>query len=172
MGIERTGLLGLLEAVDKELKRPITPIAAGGTAMTLLGLKTSTIDIDFDISTDNIREFREALKAIPHGFRIDIFTNGMIFSQQLPDDYAEKSIPIETKLKNIQLRALHPVDIVVSKIGRLNERDIQDIESCIKKYKLTSSQVKERAEKVEYVGREEFYADNLKHALKLFFGKC
>jgi hypothetical protein len=169
MPIERSGLLSLLEAVDKELKKPITIIAAGGTAMTLLDLKVSTIDIDFDLSGEDLKDFKDALRYIAHGFRIDIFTNGMIFSQQLPDDYAERSITIKTRLRKIKLRALHPIDIIVSKIGRLNERDMQDIEACIKRYKLTADQIKQRAESVQYVGREESYADNVRHVLKTFF---
>jgi hypothetical protein len=171
MPIERSGLLDLLEEVDRKLKKPITIIAAGGTAMTLLGFKRSTIDIDFDLSGDDAKEFRGALKAVAHGFRIDIFTKGMIFSQQLPDDYAEKSIAIKTGLKKIKLRVLHPIDIVASKIGRLNERDMQDIGACIGKYKLTADQIKQRAESVQYVGRDESYADNIKHVLRTFFAE-
>lgn len=38
MLLDKSGLMGLLEAVDAELERRITLVAAGGTAMTLLGL--------------------------------------------------------------------------------------------------------------------------------------
>src|SRR3989338_6081391 len=61
------------------------------------------------------------------GFRVDVFHDGAVFVTMLPDDYLKKSILIKTKLKNIDLRALHPVDIVVTKIGRLDSRDKQDI---------------------------------------------
>ncbi|MFH1294684.1 MAG: DUF6036 family nucleotidyltransferase [Candidatus Aenigmatarchaeota archaeon] len=169
MPIDRTGLLGFLEAVDKELKRPITIVAVGGTAMTLLGLKTSTIDIDFDLPTEYFSEFKKTASSIPHGYRLDLYRGGMIFSQQLPSDYIEKSIAIKTKLKNISLRALHPVDIVVTKAGRLDSRDTQDIEACIREYKLTADQIRKRSEAVQYAGREESYADNMRHVLKTFF---
>lgn len=56
-----------------------------------------------------------------------------MFSQFLPSDYLERSLPIR-HLRHIDLRALHPVDIVVTKIGRLDERDLQDIAACIRKY--------------------------------------
>jgi hypothetical protein len=124
-----------LEQVDKELKRNIKVIAVGGTAMTLLGLKPSTIDIDFDMTAEDAEELERALKFVPHGFRIDIFRNGLIFSQQLPEDHFSRSIPIRV-LKSIEIYALHPLDIVLTKTGRLNERDLQDIEACIEKFGL------------------------------------
>ena len=73
------------------------------------------------------------------------------------------------KIGMIELRSLHPIDIVVTKIGRLDERDEQDIEACIRKYGLTEKQITKRAGQVEYVGSEENYRINLRHVLKDFF---
>jgi hypothetical protein len=153
MPLDRSGLLGLLEEVDRKLDRKITLVAAGGTAMTLLNLKPSTVDIDFTGPYADIIEFNKIQRSIPHGFRIDTWTDGMVFSQILPPDYLKKSVPIRTRLKKIELTALHPLDLVVTKIGRLNDRDVQDIELCIKKFGLKKSQVASRAAKVEYVGK-------------------
>ena len=169
MRIEKTGLMELLEAVDRELDKPIHVVAVGGTAMTLLGLKPSTIDIDFCLPGDDAEEFKKALKSVPHGFRIDLFTDGMIFSQKLPEDYLERSIAIKTGLNKIRLSALHPVDIVVTKAGRLNERDLEDIASCIEKFKITKEQIEERSSEVEYVGREENYRDSIREIIRRFF---
>jgi hypothetical protein len=169
MRFEKGTLMGFLKRIDKELGRRIKLIAVGGTAMTLLDLKPSTIDVDFDLKNENAEELESALKAIPHGFKIDIFREGMIFSQQLPEDHFKKSILIKTGFKNIMLYALHPLDIVVTKIGRLNERDLQDIKACIEKFGLTKEQIEKRAEHVEYVGREENYTTNLRHVLIKFF---
>jgi hypothetical protein len=58
---------------------------------------------------------------------------------------------------------------VVTKIGRLDERDLQDIEECIKKYHISRSQIKERAANVQYAGKEENYLYNLKIVLQRFF---
>ncbi|MDI6736909.1 MAG: DUF6036 family nucleotidyltransferase [Nanoarchaeota archaeon] len=93
----------------------------------------------------------------------------MIFSQQLPDDYLEKCIPVKVKFAHIRLLALHPIDIVVTKIGRLNERDVEDIKSCVNKFRLAKKDVEKRALQVVDVGREENYRINLKYALKEFF---
>jgi ABC-type phosphate transport system auxiliary subunit len=171
MPLDKSVLMGLLTAVDKELERKIILVAAGGTAMTLLDLKPSTIDIDFTGPHDDIQDFNRIQKSIPHGFKVDTWTDGAVFSQMLPGDYLDRSVPVKTTgLKKILLKALHPLDIVVSKIGRLNERDLQDIESCINKFKLERSQIEKRAHEVHYVGNEKVYELNVQHVLRRFFG--
>ncbi len=45
----------------------------------------------------------------------------------------------------------------------------EDIRACIDKFKLTKTRVAKRAEKVDYVGRDETYKINLKHVLGNFF---
>ncbi len=171
MPLDKGRLSGFLEVLDKELKRKITLVAAGGTAMTLLDLKPSTIDIDFIVPSEHAQEFKQALSNVSHGFRIYCWEDGMVFSQILPKDYVKKSIAMKTKTKNIELKALHPLDIVVTKIGRLDARDIQDIEACIRRFKLTKNQITRRASKIQYVGREENYQINLQHVIKRFFKK-
>jgi hypothetical protein len=164
-------LLGFLEEVDKELGKSITLVAVGGTALTLLGAKPSTRDVDFALPSDDYDEFERTLSIVPHGFEVHCFDNGMIFSQSLPDDYLERTIPVRTKMKNINLRTLSPLDIVVTKIGRLDLRDKQDINTCIKKFHLTKAQVGKRAKQVDYVGRQENYDINLRHVLENLFKK-
>ncbi len=169
MSLDNTKLLDFLDEIDKELTRKITVIAVGGTAMTLLKAKSSTIDVDFTIPGEDFTEFEKVLKLVRHGFKVDTYRDGAVFSQILPADYINKSKTIRTKMKNITLKALSPIDIVVTKIGRLNQRDKEDIEMCIKKFKITKNQVIKRAKEVEYVGREENYEINLEHVLKNFF---
>lgn len=72
-------------------------------------------------------------------------------------------------MKLMQLRALDPLDIIATKIGRLNERDKEDIASCIERFNLPKSEIQNRSKQVEYVGREENYEINLQHVLKKFF---
>lgn len=159
----------LLSEVDGLLDKRIVLVAAGGTALTLFNAKPSTIDIDFTGPGADMDEFGRVEKSIPHGFKIDRYRDGAVVTQILPDDYLQKSKKISTKLKNIDLRALHPLDIVASKIGRLDERDKQDIETCIRKFRLTKNQVKERAEGVRYAGNEDVYNINLRYVLDNFF---
>lgn len=169
MSLNKSTLLDFLEELDKELERKITVVAVGGTAMTLHNAKASTIDVDFTIPSEDFAEFHRVLDLIPHGFKVDTWNNGMVFSQDLPDDYLAKSKLIKTKMKNMKLKTLDPLDIIVTKIGRLNARDKEDIATCIKKFHITKAQIKERAKQVVYVGREENYEINLNHVVKKFF---
>jgi hypothetical protein len=170
MSLDNTRLLDFLGEIDKELSRRIVVVAVGGTAMTLLKTKPSTIDVDFTIPVEFYDEFERAKKIVNPGFRVDLFHGGMVFITALPDDYLKKSRPIRAKLKNIRLRALDPVDIVITKIARLDERDEQDIESCIKKFKIKKSQIIKRAKDIGYSGNDNVFKSNLEIILKKFFG--
>ena len=61
-------LLNFLDLFDQELDKNIVLIAVGGTAMTLLGLKASTKDIDFNIPLDeDLEEFERVKNKIKPG---------------------------------------------------------------------------------------------------------
>ena len=170
MPCDKKLLLDFLEALNDDLTKKITLVAAGGTAMTLLDLKPSTIDIDFTIPSSDLPEFERVLKNNPPGFKVDRWADGQVFCQSLPSDYLDKSIRIR-EYTNILLKALNPVDIVLTKIGRLNERDIQDIETCIRKFKLTKEKVTSRAALVSptYVPKEEDYLYHLNWIIQKFY---
>jgi len=168
MPLDKSALFDFLEEVDKELEAPITLVAVGGTALTLLDAKASTMDVDFTIPRNDYAVFKETVGGIPHGFKIHCWKDGMVFSQILPDDYLIRSTPVK-KMEHIHLRALNPVDIVVTKIGRLDTRDIQDVETAIRRFKLRKSQIAKRAKQVEYVGRDENYETNLNYVLGNLF---
>lgn len=76
--ITKKDLLSWLKKIDSKLKKKITLIAVGGTAMTLLNFKESTIDVDFDVGRDDYDLFKNA---IDKTFRVDIFVDGYIFSE-------------------------------------------------------------------------------------------
>jgi hypothetical protein len=170
MPCDKTALFDFLSVLDEDLTKKVTLVAAGGTAMTLLDLKTSTIDIDFTIPGCDRVEFEQALRNNPSGYKIDRWSDGCVFCQTLPKDYLEKSIKIK-EFNKITLRALQPVDIIVTKIGRLNERDLQDIETCIKKGKVSEVEIRERAMLIvqTYVGPEEDYLYHLNLVLDKHF---
>ena len=169
MSLNKQQLFDFLEEVEKELQKKIILVAAGGTAMTLLNAKPSTIDVDFTIPAKYFDEFKRALELTPHGFKVDFWHDGAVFITMLPDDYLKRSKPIRTKLKNIDLRALHPVDVVVTKISRLDDRDVEDIESCIKKFRLKKEEIKKRVKQIDYPANEESFQINLQRVIKEFF---
>jgi len=55
--IDKEGLLDTLSGWDGFLKRKIHLVACGGTAMTLLGVKASTKDIDLIVPNINEHEY-------------------------------------------------------------------------------------------------------------------
>lgn len=169
MSLDNKRLLDFLGEIDKELDRRIVVVAVGGTAMTLLKARSSTIDVDFTIPTEFYDEFERAKNIVNPGFRVDLFHGGMVFVTALPEDYLEKSRVVKTRLRNIQLRALDPADIVITKIARLDGRDEQDIESCIKKFKIGKSQILKRAKEIRYSGNDEVFKGNLEIVLRKFF---
>src|SRR6266542_6762252 len=136
--IDSSRLLEFLGLVGEELPRKIVLVAAGGTALTLLKVKPSTRDIDLTGPGEDIGLFRRTLQTIPHGMKVDTWPDGQVFSQFLPSDYLRRSRKIRP-LRNIDLRALHPVDIVVTKIGRLDDRDKEDIRDCIRVFRIRKS---------------------------------
>ena len=168
MPLDKSMLFDFLEVLDDELRKKITLIAAGGTAMTLLNLKASTIDIDFTISSEDRQEFDRAKNILQSGFKIDIWNDGWIFCTALPDDYLDISKDIK-QFNNISLKALNPIDIIVTKIARLNDRDIEDIESCINTENISGYRIINRAKNITYVGREEDYQYHLQLVLTKFF---
>ncbi len=74
MPLDKSTLLDFLEVLDSEISKKITLVAVSGTAMTLLDLKTSTIDLDFTIPSNDKPAFDKALANVPHGFKIDVWT--------------------------------------------------------------------------------------------------
>lgn len=169
MSLDKTSLLDFLDEIDRELHRKIIIVAVGGTAMTLVDAKSSTTDIDFTIPKEHYNEFERVKNTLQPGFRLDVFLDDAVFSTFLPDDYLEKSRPIEANFQNIDLRALDPTDIIITKIGRLNARDIQDIETCITKFQITRKQIEQRANETDYVGNEQVFNENLDAVLRRFF---
>jgi len=165
MPLDKEVLFNLLKNFDEEAKEKITLVAVGGTAMTLLDLKVSTLDIDFTVPRSDKPEFDRVRNSVPHGFKIDVYTDGAVFCTTLPDDYIDRSSEIRN-FNRILLRALHPVDIVVTKIGRLSDRDIQDIEACISRCNIKKEEIMARATNIIYVGREEDYPYNLQWVME------
>ena len=167
-GTDTNRLFAFLREVEKKLNHEIKLVAVGGTAMTLLGLKLSTIDIDFTGPGRDIEAFKKAEQALHHGYRVDSRPDGQVFAVMLPDDYLSKSVLLQSDLKKIELHALSFVDIVITKAARLNERDWQDVEACVSKGNLTEKQILERKAKVEYAGSEEAFDTNIRLIIKRF----
>jgi len=57
-------LVDYLKDIDANLPKKIDVVCIGGTAMTLLDIKDSTRDVDFNVDEKDIGIFDDALKAV------------------------------------------------------------------------------------------------------------
>ena len=164
-------LTELLLKIEKEIpsENTLTLVGVGDTAMALLDLKAQTVHVDFTGEDQDMAEFsRICTNMRTAGFRIHTWKNGFVFGQQLPQDYLKASLPINAGLSRIDLRALHPLDLVVTRIERLSETDMRDIKVCIRQFKLGKNQISKRANALQRVGDESRFERNLDSVLGLF----
>ncbi|MFH1221767.1 MAG: nucleotidyltransferase [Candidatus Micrarchaeota archaeon] len=144
------GIESLTEFVlqfDKYLPRRMKIVAIGGTALTLLGKKASTKDVDFCFLNEQDKAvfvrvaeklgYKPQLsnRLIGRGVTIDLYASGYIFCVQLPADYAKKSIKLK-EMQKIELFALDPLDLLITKAARFNARDKEDIITIIHSYNI------------------------------------
>ena len=164
-------LLALLADIDRTVpaQSRLTIVGAGDTAMALLDLKPPAVHLDFTGPSRDLAEFSRASVGVPHrGFQIHTWPDGLVFSQRLPEDYARISLSVSADLARIDLRALQPLDIVVTKIERLTDDDVQDIRTCIRHYKLGKNQILKRARALQQVRDENRFERNLDSVMSLF----
>jgi hypothetical protein len=168
--VSKDALLKVLEAFDELAPRAMVLVAVGGTAMTLLGLKASTKDIDFNIpSHEDYAEFTRLYNRIKPGVTIDRWERNMVFSEVLPDDYIKRASHYDSGFHKLVIKVLDPIDIVCSKISRFEEPDMEDIRECIGKCGLTKSAIKKRALGYERAGSDEMFNKNLEYVIGNMF---
>ena len=145
--------LQLLADLDKELEL----YAIGGTAMILKNIKETTKDIDF-LTTENQENIRKLFNLaglkeknpsklcnIWHleNIRIDLFYDEFIFGIALPDDWKDKSEHIKD-IGKVKLYILNWQDIIITKIARNEQRDIDDAIDIIKAENINFEELKDR----------------------------
>jgi hypothetical protein len=131
----------VLEDWDRRLKSQIFLAACGGTALTLYGHKESTKDVDFLVPDP--RHYNLLVKTITklgykpatgNGFKhpyqpwiFDLFRGQTVFQTSLLDPIQEEGKHrIIKKYKRITLACLNPDDLIISKMFRGDQVDVQD----------------------------------------------
>lgn len=176
MEIAARELFEILLELDNYLTRKIKLIAIGGTALTLLNKKSSTKDIDICFLNESDEKIflktaerlgykiQSARKLIEQDLVIDYYCNGYIFCVQLEGDYFEKAIEIR-KMQKLELYALNPLDLVITKTARLNDRDQDDIKTILSSYPIDQKELVERYIKTM---KNSQVRDDKEHLLVLF----
>ncbi|HAX61137.1 MAG TPA: hypothetical protein DCX95_01055 [Elusimicrobia bacterium] len=144
--INKQELLERLSVWESFLKRKVSLIACGGTAMTLLGIKDSTKDIDLLIPAPKQYKYLiNILKQLGYkpvtgngwaregDFVFDLFKGKSIHTTELLDSplKEDKHIFI-AELNHIYLGALNYYDLIISKIFRSLSVDTEDCITLIK----------------------------------------
>lgn len=146
--LQLSDLYALLGSIGRHSAKRIALYALGGTALTILGIKSSTIDIDFNVDSEKQYTYLIALFRdlgfeqqstlrwrTQEGFAIDLFHGSNILGTQLLADCLEKSKLID-RFGKLTLYTLSLGDIIISKLARGDSRDFDDIRQILLKEKI------------------------------------
>jgi len=144
--IDRNQLFQRLGMWDSFLRRKVHLIACGGTALTLLGVKFSTKDVDLLVPVE--KEYRYLVKTLSQiGYRqvtgagwkrddiyiFDLFPGNKIHTTELLQSPLEKDNHFLIKeFAHIYIGALNYYDLLISKLFRGTTVDMDDCISLIK----------------------------------------
>ena len=138
-------LFELLGSISSFVDKKIKMYALGGTALTILGMKNSTLDIDINIGSE--REYKYICNIFEkigfersgdirliaqEGLAFDLFHSSNILGTDLLDDCLRKSKYIKS-FGNIEVYTLSLYDVIISKLARGDPRDFDDIKSIVNK---------------------------------------
>jgi len=144
--IDKQGLLDRISAWDDFLKKKVHLIACGGTAMTFLGVKATTKDIDLIVPSEDEHSYlTNILQQLGYksasgwgwsrgdGFIFDLFRGNSIHTTQLLESplKAGNNTPVK-EFSRIYLGVLNYYDIIISKLFRATAIDNEDCLALLK----------------------------------------
>jgi len=144
--LDQEGLLNIVSAWDGFLNKKVHLIGCGGTALTLLGVKDSTKDIDFIIPQEAeygylIRVLKDlGYKSVSGagwrrngGYIFDFFKGKKVHTTELLDSPLDEGKHILLKeFSHVYLGILNYYDIIISKLFRGLTLDTEDCLSLVK----------------------------------------
>ena len=150
--LTKVALLQQLATWDHFLKRKVRLIACGGTAMTLLGVKASTKDVDFMIPDEKEYAYLIAIlrsvgyeEKSGYGFSrqdepyvFDLFPGKRIHTTELlqsPLDDGRHGVV--QQFRWLYVGVLNPYDLIVSKLFRGSAVDFEDCAMLVRAHRDT-----------------------------------
>ncbi len=142
----KEGLLDRLSVWDGFIKRKVHLVACSGTALTLLGIKPSTKDVDLIVPhPDEHKYLINVLKQLGYepasgsgwarddGFIFDLFRGKRVHTTELLDSPLDigKNILIK-EFSHIYLGVLNYYDILITKLFRASSVDVDDCMALMK----------------------------------------
>jgi hypothetical protein len=184
-GLNKNQLLEILGEWNRFLKRKVHLIACGGTAMTLMGVKPSTKDVDFIAPRANEHDYlTKLLKGLGYkqvtgsgwirvgeDFRFDIFRGNRIHTTELLDSPLQKgNHSILMEFSRLYIGILNDYDLIVSKLMRGTSVDFEDCLSLAEAHRTEINMdrlIKHFYEMISYDVSEDRLRPNIDHYLKL-----
>jgi len=183
--LNKDRLFEILSEWNHFLKRKVHLLACGGTAMTLLGVKPSTKDVDFVAPEE--REHRyltKQLRALGYiqttgsgwqrsgeDFRFDIFSGNRIHTTQLLVSPLDEGRHVLIKeFSHLYIGILNDYDLIASKLMRGTRVDFEDCLSLAEAHHAEldiDRLVRHFSEMVRYDVAEERLRPNIAHFLEL-----
>jgi hypothetical protein len=179
--LNRQALLDTLRMWDTFLKKKVHLIACGGTALTLLGVKPTTKDVD--IIVPDVNEYKYLTDVLADlgykrvtgagwsrgdGFIFDIFFGNRIHTTELLCSPLEGNILVQ-EFERIYLGVLNYYDVLISKLFRGTGIDFEDCLMLVlsKRNEINLSRLVERfRETASYDILEDSVIKNLEYFLK------
>lgn len=114
--------------VDGVVPEEYVVVGAGGTSLSLQGVKEQTRDIDFIVERGNIPAPLDAFEKVGAA-ELEVSGPGFGFGTIMPPDYVRRAVDCGT-YGTITVMAMDLVDIIITKAGRYYQRDREDMELC------------------------------------------
>jgi hypothetical protein len=174
-------LYDLLDNISNYMEEPIEMYALGGTALTILGIKLSTLDIDINIDSKKQYEYTKKIFQqigfkmegpirwlTQEGLAFDLFYGSNILGTELLEDCLEISKYIKS-FGNIKLYTLSLYDIIISKLARGDVRDFEDIKHIFEKEKINQQYLVKRYKKTMEASTVAQYPQKLLDLIEIKF---
>ena len=164
------GLRKLLNELEKRiaLREPIKMFIAGGMAVHLYTQARVTTDVD--------AEFSKRIH-LPLDLLIETEDGNMLYFDPtynsafalMHEDYLDDAIKTPLGTEHIEVYALSPIDLIISKIARYRGPDPEDIAGLIRYFGITAEAIETRALQAldGYVGNVDALRMNLRDVLEM-----
>ncbi|MDY6790832.1 MAG: DUF6036 family nucleotidyltransferase [Thermodesulfobacteriota bacterium] len=183
--LNKSRLLEILREWNRFLKRKVHLIACGGTAITLMGVKPSTKDVDFMVPKDREHAYLtkqlksmgyklvtgSGWKRIGEDFQFDLFRGNRIHTTELMNSPLEEGgHSFLFEFSYLYIGILNDYDLIVSKLMRGSTVDFEDCLNLTEAHQTTidmSRLIRHFYDMISYDVSQDRLKPNIDHFLRL-----
>jgi hypothetical protein len=148
--VERAKILRFLEVLGRRLHRPVRFYLVGGSIFVDLGLRGTTVDLDYVVQSDEqdaIEEFERLVPRLKNELKINLKPASPADFLPLPDDVLAHSRYVRS-FGNVHVYYFDLASTVISKVARGAERDLGDVEAMVRAGEVSWTEVQARWQQV------------------------